>query len=116
VKRSEAIVEKIRRQLPQLYLNSARHLGTLSDGSHPGAHETKLTRQDKAALALMAGMMAADRAKQTSEAVRQLGVVVVHARRPDTPQNRLEWEADAAKLQDARAIEAVAVPKEPDAT
>jgi hypothetical protein len=67
----------------------------------------------RGALALAQATLAAERAKTMSQTPQRLGVVVVHARLEDTPQNRLSWEQDAAKLNDARAIEAVVVAKEP---
>jgi hypothetical protein len=39
-----------------------------------------------------------------------LGVIIVERRLADTPQNRMEWEAEARQLQDSRVIEATAVP------
>lgn len=102
---------KIRRQLPPVAKKSLDHLESLVDGTHPGSHETKETRQDKAARLFAAGFMAQERAKQISETPRQLGVIVVHKRLEDTPANRQLWEADAARLGDSRAIEAVAVTK-----
>lgn len=64
----------------------------------------------RGALQLVQASLAAERAKTMSEAPRQLGVVVVHARLEDTPQNRLSWEQQASALNDSRAIEAQVVP------
>jgi hypothetical protein len=69
----------------------------------------------RGALSLVQASLAAERAQTMSQAPRELGVVVVHARLEDTPQNRLSWEAQARELNEARAIEAVAVEKKPDA-
>ena len=68
----------------------------------------------RVSLTLVQASLAAERAQTMSQAPRELGVVVVHARLEDTPQNRLSWEAQASALNQARAIEAVVVPpKEP---
>lgn len=109
----QARAEKIRDVLSKATIGAARHVRRLIDGTAPSAGDTKLTNQDRAALALTAGHQAADRAQQLSTGPQRLGVVVVHARMEDTPQNRLSWEEQAAALRDQRAIEAV--PKDPDA-
>ncbi len=69
----------------------------------------------RGALSLVQASLAAERAQTMSQAPRELGVVVVHARLEDTPANRLTWEQKAAALNESRtqAIEAVAVEKEP---
>lgn len=72
----------------------------------------------RVSLSLVQASMAAERAKTMSQAPKQLGVVVVHARLEDTPQNRLTWEQQAAALNEGRtqaAIEAVAVEKPEEA-
>lgn len=110
MKRSQANIERIRRLIPQLYLDSARLIAKVTSGEHPAAHETKMTNQIRAALVVTQGFMAAERARETANTPQQPGVIVVHARLEDTPQNRLSWEQEAARLSDSRAIEAVALP------
>lgn len=104
-------VAKTRRILAGASLAAARHVRGLVDGTVASAFSEKLTNQDRAAMALANSFQAMERAHVQTETPRQLGVIVVHKRLEDTPQNCLAWEADAAKLND-RAIEAVAVPVE----
>lgn len=104
-------VAKTRRILAGVALGSARHVRELVNGTAPSAFSEKLTNQDRASLAMVNSFLAMERAHVQTETPRQLGVIVVHKRLEDTPQNCLAWEADAAKLND-RAIEAVAVPVE----
>lgn len=114
--RDQRKVEKIRGILAGATLGAARYLRDVGAGKHVDSGETKATNQFRANAMLVQGWQSYERAKTVSETPRQLGVVVVHERLEDTPQNRLAWEADAAALRDQRAIEAVPVKvKEPDA-
>ncbi len=106
-----ARIDKLRGYLFGATMSSARYLNEVASGNHPHSNETDLTNRQRAATALVQGWLAMERAKTTAETTKQLGVVVVHARLEDTPQNRLSWEADAARLNDSRALEAVVVPK-----
>ena len=71
----------------------------------------EVSGRTRAALILTQGTMAGQRAQTMSQAPVQLGVIFMEKRLADTPQNRIDWEAEARALNDARAIEAVAVPK-----
>lgn len=91
-----------------------KHVDSLFDagsteGAAPWAESSVRTR---VSLSLVQASLAAERVKTMSQTPRELGVVVVHARLEDTPQNRVSWEAQARQLNEARAIEAVVVPKE----
>lgn len=94
-------------------LSAAAHVRSVVRGEHPDAHVPwlEVTGRTRAALMLAQGSMAAERAQVMSEAPRELGVIVVHRRLEDTPQNRVSWEADAKTLGEERALEAVPIPK-----
>jgi hypothetical protein len=106
-------LEKARDVLARIDVVAAKHVAKMVRGETPNASETKLSNQDKAALTIVGHLKAHERAQQLSTGPQRLGVIVVHERLEDTPQNRLSWEQQAAELRDARAIEAVPA-KEPD--
>jgi hypothetical protein len=89
---------------------AARHLRTLADGTNPEAKEPAkmMSTRTKAALVLAQGSMAAERAKDMSQAPRVFGVVMMQPRIEDPRQ----WEAMAAAGGEPKAIEAVATPVE----
>jgi hypothetical protein len=108
-RRSEEALERIREQIPIAGRIGLRVLKDFAKGTHPDAGLDKATNQLRAATTLVNNMFAVERARQEQTGPRELGVVVIHKRLEDTPENRLEWEAEA------KAIEAVVVTKEPDA-
>lgn len=84
-----------------------------AEGSAAWADSSVRTR---VSLSLVQASLAAERAKDTAKTPVALGVIFMEKRLADTPANRLDWEAEARALNEARAIEAVAVEKKPDGT
>jgi hypothetical protein len=98
--------------LAHVQLKAVEHVNSLyaPDSPEGGVTWAEASVRTRVSLALVQASLAAERAQTMSQAPRELGVVVVHARLEDTPQNRLSWESQAQKLNEARAIEAVVVP------
>lgn len=105
-------IEKVRSLLSKTDVDAARHVAAMVVGATPNAGETKLSNQDKAALAMVGGFRAQERAQQMSEAPKSFQLVVMPQRLPDTPDGHAAWRERVAALRDQRAIEAVPAPKE----
>ena len=104
--------------LAHVQLQAVKHIGGLYDetSAEGGVTWAEASVRTRVSLALVQASLAAERAQTMSQAPRELGVVMYFPRLEDTPQNRLSWEEQARALNDARAIEAVAVESKPDAT
>lgn len=115
--RKERLKNAIANDLVTLTRRGTKHLKSLYDPASGEGPEkwSESSVRTRVALALAQSALAAERAKTMSEAPRALGVIVIERRLADTPENRNEWETEARQLADSRAIEAVTVPKEPNA-
>jgi len=102
-------VERIRSVIGSAQLIAAKHLRRVVAGETEDASETKLTGQTKAALVLVQGAMAAQRAEKQGGETRMFGVVVLQ----DRVEDHQAWEQMAASVQ-RPAIEAMAMRREPD--
>jgi len=96
-------------------LDAARHVREFVRGNLPDSKEPwkAVTGRTRAALIMAQGSMAMERAKTVQPTTQKLGVIIVERRLSDTPQNRLDWEAEARALQESRIIETTAVPALP---
>lgn len=100
----------VQSELLKAQADGARYLRTIADGTNPEAAEPakQMSNRLKAALVLAQGSMAAERAKDMSQAPKIFGMVLMQPR----IENAREWEAMAAAGGESKAIEAVAVKKE----